>query len=217
LQKRFTGTKRHAAIQAGVEWLLGDLLQRAWRTTEDTDIFVERILVDTGYCYREIEAAIMRIRSPIVTPSKGVGITAKNKPIAEYIDKVGERRGQHWIYSKIGKRRYPVLRIDTNFWKTDIHDSFGMQIGDRGGLSLWGDSNKTHQMFAEHLASEKVVEVTACENKIYEWSENITGGDNHYFDCIVGCAAAASFIGIKKPHEQDQVTVKHRAKVYKPR
>jgi hypothetical protein len=191
------------------------LLTRAWRTEEDTDVYIERILVDTGYCYKEIEMAMAKIRSPLITPTKGIGITAKMKPMAEYVDKDGVRRGDHWIFGKIGKRRYPTLKIDTNFWKTDIHDSFSMQLGDRGGLSIWGRSTKEHQMFAEHIASEKVVEVTAAENKIYEWEENVTGGDNHYFDCVVGCAVGASFIGIKKPHEKDEITPKRRrARVY---
>lgn len=216
LQKKHTGMKRHGAIRLGVEELLKELLSREFKTGEDTAIYIERILVDTGYSFREVEMAIARTRSPLVTPTKGVGILAKDKPMDEYPDRDGETRGYHWLFTKIGtKRRYKTLKIDTNFWKSDIHDSFGLSIGDRGGLSLWGLKSNVHQMFSEHLTAEDVVSVEAKGNKIYEWTEKISGQDNHFFDCIVGCAVAASFIGIKKPHEKEDVTVKRRrAKCY---
>jgi hypothetical protein len=216
LQKKYSGMKREGAIRLSVEELLKELLSREFKTGEDTAIYIERILVDTGYSFREVEMAIARLRSPLVTPTKGFGILAKDKPMDEYPDRDGETRGYHWLFTKIGdKRRYKAIKIDTNFWKSDIHDSFGLQIGDRGGLTLWGLDPIVHEMFSEHLTAEDVVSVEAKGNKVYEWTEKRGGQDNHFFDCIVGCAVAASFIGIKKPHEKEDVTIKRRrAKCY---
>jgi hypothetical protein len=71
-------------------------------------------------------------------------------------------------------------------------------------------------MFSEHLTSEDVVLVKAGENEVYEWSQKPGALDNHFFDCMVGCAVGASFIGIKKPHEKDEIARKRRrAKVYR--
>jgi phage terminase large subunit GpA-like protein len=211
LQKKYKGLKRLGCIRIGVEELVKELLSREFQVINKTTIYLERIMIDTGYEFRPVEMAMARIRSPLVTPTKGFGIMARDKPMDEYPDRPGEVRGFHWLFTKIGdKRRYKALKIDTNFWKTDIHDSLGLSLGDRGGLSLWGLEPDVHQMFSEHLTSEDVVLVKARENEIYEWTQKNSGGDNHFFDCIVGCAVAASFIGIKKPYEKDDVPIKRR-------
>jgi hypothetical protein len=216
LQKNYSGMKRLGAIRLGVEELLNEILSREFTTAEDTILYVERIMIDTGYSYKAIEAAMARVRSPIVTPTKGVGIGAKSKPMDEYPDRDGEVRGNHWLFTKVGQHRYKTLKIDVNFWKSDVHDSFGLDVSDRGSLSLFGLKSGIHQMFSEHLTNEDVVMVQAGENKVYEWSEKVNSPDNHFFDCMVGCAVAASFIGIKKPHEKDDVARKRRrAKVYR--
>ena len=55
-----------------------------------------------------------------------------------------------------------------------------------------------HGLFAEHIArSEHWVEVTGPYGTVREWSPLPTKPDNHWLDCMVGCAAAASMCGIK--------------------
>ncbi|HMQ17375.1 MAG TPA: hypothetical protein PKC49_15530, partial [Phycisphaerae bacterium] len=36
---------------------------------------------------------------------------------------------------------------------------------------------------------------------VHEWSPRPTRPDNHWFDCLVGCAAAASMAGVTAPGE----------------
>jgi hypothetical protein len=36
---------------------------------------------------------------------------------------------------------------------------------------------------------------------VHEWSPRPTRPDNHWFDCLVGCAAAASMCGVKAAGE----------------
>jgi hypothetical protein len=61
-------------------------------------------------------------------------------------------------------------------------------------------------MFAEHVAnSEMWVDKTARGRTVREWSARPSKPDNHWFDCLVGCAVAASFLGIKIPN-QDAVS-----------
>jgi phage terminase large subunit GpA-like protein len=211
LQKKYRGSKRLGGIRSGVEDLFKELLSRKFKTAEDTFIHLKRIMIDTGFSYREVEMAMSRVPSPLITPTKGVGINAKAKPMDEYPDRDGEIRGFHWLQTKVGKHRFPTVKIDTNFWKTDVHDSFGLTVGDRGGLSLWGIKPEIHQMFSEHVAAEDVILVKAGENEVYEWSIEKSGGrDNHFFDCLVGNMVAASFDGIKKPHEKNDTSPTHR-------
>ncbi len=220
LQNIFPGTKQLGAIRAGVEKLLSELIGRNWKTEDETDVSIERIFVDSGYSYKPVESAIRMVPGAraIVRPSKGEGIGAKKKPMDEYNRKDGEVYGNHWLEGKVGKRTLRTVKIDTNFWKTDVHDSFGLSVSDRGGLSLWGKKGETHRMFSEHMNAEDVVLVKAGENEVYEWIEKVGAPDNHFFDCMVGCAAAASHIGIKKSHEKDEPRrTRRKTKVYKNR
>jgi hypothetical protein len=68
-------------------------------------------------------------------------------------------------------------------------------MGDRGCLSLFGDNPAQHRMFAEHLAAEYRVKTEARGRTVDEWKLRPERGDNHWFDCLVGCAVAASMQG----------------------
>jgi hypothetical protein len=108
--------------------------------------------------------------------------------------------------------------VDTNFWKSDVHDSFGLSVGDRGGMTLWGMNPEIHRMFTEHLNAEDVVRVKANEREVDEWTAKIGETDNHFFDTLVLCFVGASMLGVKKPHETEAVAARssrrRRARVY---
>jgi hypothetical protein len=71
---------------------------------------------------------------------------------------------------------------------------------DCGCLSLYGTDRTDHTMFAEHVArSERWVEVTGPYGTVREWSVLPTKPDNHWLDCLVGCAVAASMLGVRVP------------------
>jgi hypothetical protein len=49
-------------------------------------------------------------------------------------------------------------------------------------------------MFAEQLTAEYRVPTEGRGRKVDEWKQR-PGQDNHFFDCLVGCAVAASMQG----------------------
>lgn len=59
---------------------------------------------------------------------------------------------------------------------------------------LFGDRPADHQMLAEHLCNERPEPVEGRGRKLNLWIK--LPGDNHYLDCIVGCAVAASMVGV---------------------
>jgi hypothetical protein len=94
--------------------------------------------------------------------------------------------------------------------------------GDRGALSLFGRKPEHHRLFAEHVADAETYVVrgskrdTPCletsterhGRTVHEWRpkpsksrKGSCGPDNHWFDCLVGCAVAASMAGVKAPGE----------------
>ena len=67
--------------------------------------------------------------------------------------------------------------------------------GDRGAVTLWGRSQETHVLFAEHLTSEYRVKTEGRGRKVEEWKMRPEAHDNHWWDGLVGCAVAASMCG----------------------
>jgi len=65
-------------------------------------------------------------------------------------------------------------------------------MGDRGCLSLFGESPATHRLFAEHITAEYRVKTEGRGRTVDEWKLRAAAVDNHWLDCLVGCAVAAS-------------------------
>ena len=70
--------------------------------------------------------------------------------------------------------------------------------GDDGGsLTLFGDNSNQHRMFADQLTAEYRVKIEGRGRSVDEWKEKPGHPDNHWLDCLVGCAVAASICGCK--------------------
>ena len=65
----------------------------------------------------------------------------------------------------------------------------------KGCLSLFGPSAQQHRMFAEHLTAEYRVRTEGRSRTVDEWKLRAGKPDNHWLDCLVGCAVAASIQG----------------------
>jgi len=141
----------------------------------------------------------MKAGGAVMMLSKGIGIRASRKPIIEYERRPGEIVGHYWYCPNVSKtEQFPYVLMDVNYWKRTIHDGFTLPLTDRGSLSLFGGDGRLHEMLADHIArSEKWVEMTGPGGTVREWVAMPTRPDNHFFDCLVGCAVAASIAGIK--------------------
>jgi hypothetical protein len=51
-------------------------------------------------------------------------------------------------------------------------------------------------MLSEHLTSEYYIKTEARGRIVDEWKQRPEQPDNHWFDCLVGCAVAASMQGV---------------------
>ena len=86
-------------------------------------------------------------------------------------------------------------------------------MGDRGCLSLFGDSPEHHRLLAEHLTAEYRVKTEGRGRTIDEWKQRPERGDNHWFDCLVGCAVAGSIQGAVLEGTGGSVTTVNRQRV----
>ena len=60
---------------------------------------------------------------------------------------------------------------------------------------MFGDAIETHRMFAEQVTAEYFVKTEGRGRTVDEWKPRPEQADNHWLDCLVGTAVAASMQG----------------------
>ena len=111
---------------------------------------------------------------------------------------MASRVSKGWYIPNVRRTaQFAHVLVDTNYWKSFVHSGLATAMSDRGCISLYGTARTNHSLFAEHVArSESCMEVTGPYGTVREWSWLPTGRDNHWLDCLVGCAVAASMLGV---------------------
>ena len=56
-------------------------------------------------------------------------------------------------------------------------------------------------MAEKRRPGEQWIDVQALSRTVREWSPNPDNPDNHWLDCLTGCAVAASLAGIRTPRD----------------
>ena len=135
--------------------------------------------------------------SAVILPAKGYAVSASGRPMAEWPLRAGEKQGWHWrVGFGTGGGRGKAALFDPNAWKTFVAERLLTAQGAAGCLQLFGDKAYTHQLFANHLTAEYAREESGRGRKVTVWKVKPGGPDNHWFDCLVGCAVAASISGL---------------------
>jgi phage terminase large subunit GpA-like protein len=187
------------SIHAGLEQLTTDYLGRDWQRDDGAMLRIERCLIDANWgSSTDVVYQFCRqsSRAGVVMPSHGRFVGASSQPFSEYKRRAGDRVGHNWRMPNVaGKRAVRHVVYDTNFWKSFVHARLAVAMGDRGCLSLFGDSPEPHRLFAEHLTAEYRVKTEGRGRTVDEWKMRPERGDNHWFDCLVGCVVAASIQG----------------------
>ena len=187
------------AIYGGLERLTGDYLGREWPRDDGAMLRIERCLIDANwgsstdvvyqFCRQSAHAGI-------VMPSHGRYVGASSVPFSEYKRKAGDRVGHNWRMPNVqGKRAVRYVLFDSNYWKSFVFARLAVPMGDRGCLSLFGRDAQHHRLFAEHLTAEYRVKTAGRGRTVDEWKLRPERSDNHWLDCLVGCAVAASMQG----------------------
>jgi len=88
------------------------------------------------------------------------------------------------------------ILFDTNYWKSFVRSRWRTPKGDPGALTLFGKRPDSQAMFAEHMVSEYAVRTEGRGRVVDEWQMRPNRTENHFWDCLVGCAVAASEQGI---------------------
>jgi phage terminase large subunit GpA-like protein len=191
------------SIYAGLEELTQRLLGQEWPRDDGAGMRIDRCLIDANWGSSTDVVYQFCRQSPhsaLLLPSHGRFVGASSIPFSEYKRKMGDRVGLNWRIPNVqGKRAVRHVVFDTNYWKSFVHARLAVAMGDRGCLSLFGDSPAFHRLFADHITAEYRVRTEGRGRTVDEWKLRLAAVDNHWLDCLVGCAVAASIQGVVLP------------------
>jgi hypothetical protein len=194
------GTGLEGSIYAGLEVLTNQQLSKKLRRDDGADMQIERCLIDANWgVSTDVVYQFCRqsAHSAILLPSHGRFVGASSVPFSEYKRKLGDRVGHNWRIPNVqGKRAVRHVVFDTNYWKTFCHARLAVAMGDKGCLSLFGDSPAQHRLLAEHITAEYRIKTAGRGRTVDEWKLRPETSENHWLDCLVGCAVGASIQGV---------------------
>jgi phage terminase large subunit GpA-like protein len=183
--------------------LTEEYFSREWQREDGAMIKIERAMIDANWGQStDIVYQFCRQSSysGIILPSHGRFVGASSKPMTEYKKKPGDRLGLNWMIPNVaGKRAIRHVIYDTNFWKSFVHARLAVAIGDKGCLSFYGRTPLHHQLIAEHLTAEYRVKTAGRGRTVDEWKIRPQRNDNHWLDCLAGCAVCGSMLGATLP------------------
>lgn len=198
LAHEFPGAGVEGQLAAGLRQLTDELCAREWpREPKDSGatMRLDKLLVDANWTLRtEIVYTACR-RSSFATQllaSHGHFFGVQARPLAEQPRQPGDRGGYGWRMPAGAPT--PLVRFDAGMWKSFVHARLATAPGDPGSLTLFGKAPARHRMLAEHLTSETRERLQGNARVVDVWTET-PHRDNHLFDCLVGCAVAASIGG----------------------
>ncbi len=216
LQSKFPRSGLEGCLYEGLKRLTGEILGREYFRDDGAAMRIEKCLIDANWG-QSTDTVYQFCResafASVLTPSHGKYIGASSKPMGEYKKAIGDRVGLNWRMPNVrGKRAIRHVVYDTNFWKSFVATRLLTSTGDRGALTLFGRSPADHLLFAEHLTAEYRVKTEGRGRRVDEWKMRPDAKDNHWWDCIVGSAVAASMCGCVLAGTMTDVKAKAAAK-----
>jgi hypothetical protein len=131
-----------------------------------------------------------------LVPTHGRGIGPANLPINQWRKDEGDQIGCNWKMPAAQRRAIRHVIYDTNFWKSFVHSRLATVRGDKGCLDLFGESRE-HRLFSDHLTAEHRVRTEGLGRIVDVWKLPAAKPDNHWLDCVAGCAMLASVCGVE--------------------
>ena len=194
----FPGVPETTAIYQGLEALVQEVLGRTYfREQTGEALKVERCLIDSGYQSQTVYQFWRACpHAGVIYPSKGFGRTNTARGVAGWKPRPGERSGHHWRLTMSEAGRGRMVQFDSDEWKTFLHERLTTPPGAPGHLTLFGRDAHAHEMLGEHFAAEYSDLAAVRGEQFDKWYQRPDRPDNHLWDCLVGCAVAASVQGL---------------------
>jgi hypothetical protein len=189
------GSSQEGAWYAGFGKVAEMILGSEWKREDGMAMRVSHMMIDANYGASTQVVRNFCRQSPFAAqliPSHGKGVGASRQALSDVGSK-HDRVGLQWRLGRVGTATNQKSAIyDTNFWKTFVAARLRMQMGDPEAITLHAGD---HELLIEHLTAEFPVRTEAKGRVVDEWQSR-PGADNHWWDCVVGAAVAASIAGV---------------------
>ena len=188
------GASFEAALRAGLDETARLLLSHEWKREDGVPMRISQVLVDSNWGQSTAVVRNFCRSTPFaaqILPSRGKGVGASGTPMGPRKNR-GDRGGLNWLVGKTAEGVQIEATYDTNFWKTFTSARLRLGLGDPEAIMFHAGN---HEMLIEHLISEFPVRVEARGRSVDEWKS--VARENHFWDCLVGAAVAASITGLE--------------------
>jgi hypothetical protein len=187
------------AIHAGITDLVESLAKRSWIREDSGVIYPSIILLDSRWEPDIVESYCLRSEfKNIVMPAKGWYVGPETT-WNDYFTKKGD--GQTGYHTRVPapKNGMRYLLIDADEFKELTAKGLALSTGTPGCWTTCGrPDDPGHVLLSDHCCAENRGWIAKGDRGKFHW-ENPPGKDNHWWDCLAGSAAGASFKGAIVP------------------
>jgi len=107
-----------------------------------------------------------------------------------------KRIGDGYHLSLVRAARLLLVEVNADQWKLSVHERLSCPVDARGSLTLYMATANQHTKIAKHVTAEKIVEeFDPKKGTVRRWEK--IRKNNHLFDNLYNCLAAAHFAGIR--------------------
>ena len=159
---------------------------------------IDRVLVDSGY-FANAAYEFIRLAGKPYGVCKGYGGGRYHSGV----NSDNRRLGDHWYASRLDNDKVWLNNLDTDYWKSFVHDRFLTQTFDElqfvrpGTLSVWSPADaREHHRYSHHIVSE-VYQEHFVEGKGLKRGWVPRSPNNHWLDATCMACAAGNIAGVK--------------------
>ncbi|MBE6428509.1 MAG: hypothetical protein E7028_08035 [Planctomycetaceae bacterium] len=185
-----------AGLEEQVSQCLSELLEIAgtqeFRVENGDRTGIDRVIVDSnwGLCHNAV-LKVCKMYKAWVIPCLGWG----GGPDKRFLYKnpvPGEERGPEWRRPPLARGEVcRCLTYNTNWWKSFVRSRIKTGLHGTGTLTFFKGDDVTHWKLWDHLLGETSSKLTGQYGIIDKWTLK-PGSPNHWWDCLVMAAVAAS-------------------------
>jgi hypothetical protein len=179
---------------------LRDLVTTGWQQEGSNGPTMKpaSVWIDAGYMTPTVYA-FCREANSVFHPSVGRGADQQrqqwyNRPTqtGSIVRHIGE--GFHMNYLR--SERLHLAEVDSDHWKTWVHERLSTPLGTPGALSLFQAPPQTHLALAKHLTAEvRTEEFLPGKGLRVKWER--VRKQNHWLDALYNACAAGHFAGVR--------------------
>jgi hypothetical protein len=192
----------HGSIEAGVYVAIQESIAKCmqtWPSQDDVALNTDLLLVDVGWKNELTYRAIIESAAHNTLPSRGIAIQPGSE--FRYPTGSGGKKGEGIRLVKVKNPAFKTLRQMEHYsslWKTFAFERCRTPMGGNGRIALFGSDPIFHRDMTRHLASERREPVIVKDGTLtVDVWHLLPGQSNHWWDCLVGCAVAARYLGVE--------------------